>query len=913
MPPMDPARLRAFVPPALTLLAAMPATAAGTQAPHAAWRTLSTAHYRIHYPPFLSDWAQDVGSRIEGIHAQVVALVGYESPRPVQVLLVDPMGEPNGMALPLLPYPYVVLWATEPRSDDLHGNAFGTWTEELVSHEMTHIHHLLRPARARTVLDNLYGLPIGPLVLKCPRWITEGFATLAEGRITGTGRPHSALRATLIRQWARAGKLPSYWALDGTQGFLGGNMAYQVGSAYLEWLERQRPAQPEVLKNLWKHLASRRNRSFDEAFLATFGFSAVDGYQRFQAEAAHDALEWELRLKAQGLREGELFLRSGGGLRDLAVSPDGTRLLASLAARGQSGLRIWKLRDPDTASKPAKAAKLPKADPLNFVKDVAPESPARTPAAVLPALDHRTPHGAEWVDDATVRFQLKRADPEGTLRPRPALWRPGAGVDRAPATLPPARWRTLEPVHRGATWVLELEGRRVPLPGQAVGKAFLDEARGLLWAGCEVDGGVEVVKVPFTREGGVPAFQAAQAMTRTVGGAWNPAPSPDGKTLFFTTLDARGMEIRRLDLALPPLGSAPAPEPRFLTTDTVLPPPAEPAVLPRVAGPLPTTPYHAASNAWIQVASGATIAPSGTAWQVGLSGADLLGRLSWQALAGFGDDAGPRGAMAGFSSAAWAWQPAFTLFSVTARPSRQRFVPAAGDTRRQGAELSFTWEDRGEVPFWFSPVAASERVEPLDSGPARTRSLLGLRAGMEALWARGDWGVALRPNLQWFPGTTSGNRWNLLRAEVALRLENPVVPVTLRTSGGRIVQGGAGGEAFHLGGTATSLLPASLDCDRVEQAALPSRLATGDRFLRWRGEAGGALRAYLEGTALWAPGPGRPPFTRVAGLEFTLENPLGAAGEEFLRRMRIQAGFHRPLDGPMKGRSVGTLTLVMRP
>ena len=904
---MDPARRHALIPSALAVLAALPSTAAGIQAPNAAWRTITTAHYRIHYPPVLADWAQDVASRVEGIHAQVTSLVGYESPRPVQVVLVDPMADPNGMAVPLLPNPHVVLWATEPRSDDLLGNALASWTDELVSHEMTHIHHLMRPRRAQTVLDNLFGLPIGPLVLKCPRWVTEGYATLAEGRITGSGRPHSTLRAALIRQWARAGKLPSYGALDGTQGFLGGSMAYEVGSAYLEWLERQRPAQPEVLRNLWKQLASRRNRSFDEAFLATFGFSAVDGYQRFQAEAAHDALEWELRLKALGLREGELFLRSGGGLRDLAVSPDGTRLLASLEARGQSGLRIWKLQAPAVPKKPAKA------DPLNFVEDAAPESPARTPAASLPALDHRTPHRAEWVDDATVRFQLKRADAEGILHRRPALWHLGSGVDRAPGILPPARWRTLEPVRRGAVWVLELEGRRVALPGQAVGRAIVDEAKGLLWAGCEVDGGVEVVKVPFAPEGGVPVFQAAQVMTRTVAGAWNPAPSPDGRSLFFTTLDARGMEIRRLDLTLPPLGAAPAPEPRFLTTKTVLAPTAEPVALPRVPGPLPSAPYRAAANQWIQLGSGATVAPSGTSWQVGLAGADLLGRLSWQALAGFGDGAGPRGAVAGVSSAAWAWRPAFTAFSATARPSRQRFAPVAADTRRQGLELSLTWEDRGEVPFWFSPVAATERVEPLDSGPARTRSLLGLRAGMRALWARGPWGLALAPNVQWFPGTTAGNRWSLLRAEVALRLENPGVPVTLRISGGRIARGGAGDEAFHLGGASTSLLPASLECNQVEQPALPAHLATGDRFLRWRGEVGGALRAYVEGTALWEPGPGRPPFTRVAGLEYTLNTPLGSASEEILGRMRIQAGIHRPLDGVMKGRAVGTLTLLVRP
>jgi hypothetical protein len=336
-----------------------------------------------------------------------------------------------------------------------------------------------------------------------------------------------------------------------------------------------------------------------------------------------------------------------------------------------------------------------------------------------------------------------------------------------------------------------------------------------------------------------------------------------------------------------------------------------------------STPYRAADNTWLQLSAGAGLTPSGESWQVGLAGADLLERCSWQVLAGFGDGAGPRGAVAGLSSAAWSWKPSLALFSALERPSLQRFAPVQADRQRQGMELACTWNDQGETPYWFSPVAAWERVAALDApGGTANRGLLGLRTGLVATWARGAWGLSTTPILQAFEGLTSGgapnagdHRWRSLRAALALTLENPVLPLRLGASGGAIAQDGAAAspEAFHLGGTPTSLVPESLDADRVEQPALPAFLATGNRFFRWRAAAGGTVSAYLEGTALWQAGQDRPPYLRVAGLQVTWTNPLASASDQALRRMRLQLGVHRPLDGLMKDRTVGTFTLVIRP
>jgi hypothetical protein len=156
-------------------------------------------------------------------------------------------------------------------------------------------------------------------------------------------------------------------------------------------------------------------------------------------------------------------------------------------------------------------------------------------------------------------------------------------------------------------------------------------------------------------------------------------------------------------------------------------------------------------------------------------------------------------------------------------------------------------------------------------------------------------------------------RWTLLRPDLAIGLETPFLPFTLRTSAGFLHQGASGEEAFHLGGPITSLVPQSLDSDLIEQPALPARLAGGDRFFRWRGEAGGQIRVYLEGTQVWQAGLDRGPTLRVAGVQFTTDAPFGLPRDLLHKHLRLQAGLHRPLDGALRNRTVGTLTLLLRP
>ena len=907
---------------ALAALLATSSVLAGParQAPYAAWRTIRTAHYHIHYPPVLAAWAQEVAAQVEGIHAQVTALVGYASPKPVQVLLVDPMQAANGMAVPLLDQPFVMLWRTHPESDDTHAGAMTNWTEDVTVHEFAHIHHLTRAQNRPSILERLVGLPLGPLLFKAPRWVSEGYATLVEGKLTGSGRPHSATRALILRQWALQGKLPDYGALSSMDEFLGGNMAYMVGSAYLEWLERQRPQTPDILPRFWKQLASHKRRGFSASFLATFGFDPKDGYDRFRAELTHDALAWEGHLKAAGMREGEPFSRFPGKVEDLSLSPNGKQLLVRYAHKlSDSGLVIVDLaaKEPEPSARKKEEEAKDAKDP-NEVKDVNPEFPWWKGTRLLP-INGRLPERALWVDDRTICFELKRRDEEGVLTRQPALWQVGKGLELNPTKLPVAAAEVLRPVHRQGRWRLEYRGQAVPLPGQAIGRAWVDGPRRCIYTGCELEGTWNLMRVPFQEQDGKVQFGEPQRLTRTASALWNPAPTPDGKRLFFTRLDARGTEIRVMALDQPPLAVLQPTDPGFLTQGAILAPAPEADRLPAPGPVPPSVPYRGLDNQTLRQVASLVSAPQGFSYQIGVGGSDLLSRLSWMALAGVGDGAGPRGALLGISSTAWRWNPSFLAFSALERPSRQRFSPRALDRERRGAELALVLEDKGEVPFWVGAVAAGERVQHLREdqplGDANTRLLGGLRMGIRHLFSRGEWGLSTSLDTDLLTGrnqsTTHQESWNLQRGALAFQILNPAVPLVLKAESGRL--SGDAQERFQLGGLTTSLIPSSLDRNRVAQPALPAYEATGDRFVRYRAEVGVGLRAYVEHTALWTAGYARAPYQKMAGVEVDLgPDQLGGA-ETLLGKFHLNLGIHRPLSGLQKGRTIATFSLVLRP
>src|SRR5262245_29825695 len=402
------------------------------QSPAAAWRTIETEHFRVHFPAPFEGWARRAAASIEGIHARVTEFVGYKPDRPIDVVVEDPAAEANGAAFPFLDRPYIVLWTSPPEAESDIGDYTG-WIELLVTHEMAHIVHLVRPRNRPGFLEKTLRLPVGPLLLNSPRWVIEGYATVVEGALTGSGRPRSSYRAMILRRFAIDGKLPSYGALSGTGGFLGGSMAYLVGSAYLELLEAKEGE--GSLVRLWKRLASRRGGDFETAFRAIYGRSPADLYDRFRAELTAAAIAEEKRITAAGLFEGELWQRLEGGTLSPQVSPDGTRILARRdRRRGNSSLAVWTLEETAEEREAGERRRKSEAKRLEDVNE-APEKEIvprpRAPKWTLPRINGFSASNPRWMPDGRrILFSRRAPDEDGSLRWDLCLWEIEGGAVR---------------------------------------------------------------------------------------------------------------------------------------------------------------------------------------------------------------------------------------------------------------------------------------------------------------------------------------------------------------------------------------------------------------------------------------------------------------------------------------------------
>ena len=883
------------------------ARAERVQSPDARWKTIKTPHYRIHYPANpkggFEAFAMEVASKIERVHDVVVEWVGYEVKGPTDVVIQDPIMEANAAVDPQLKNPVILLYTTPPEPDSQIDH-YHDHIDMLLTHELAHLHHTGRPYDR---WSDGFLLRYGPITSRVPRFIIEGYATMLEGVITGAGRPRGAYRSAVIRQWALEGKLPDYDAASRGGGFRGGSMAYLLGSAYLEWLETQNAEEPGILKNFWKQLASKADTdtvtAYADSFKAVFGIAPKDSYDRWRAEITHDAIALEQSAKANNsIREGALVARFDGEITDLAVSPDGTKLMARVLAAPNPGIRIWDLSaPPDTGKKSASQQKTPEFTEPKLIKTIQRRN------GILPSR-------AWWTDNNQVAFELREPDGEGILKP--SFWVADLETGRIkPAAAPPAKTENNDFIRKeiGGVWNIV---RKLP------------------------DGG-------------------EQQITSTLSAAWQPAPAPDGKALYYVRLTATGCEIRRIDLTQPipeftPLQIAG----NTLTQGAIL-------SLPDTAGYLPQ-PDAAAFKAedysvWDSHSTGARagffIGPSSNSMQFGWGGSDVLNRLNWYAVAAFpvipdGNIArGPMGARFGAAYRGWRFAPSFQAFSSLEKPSHQKIAPVYGlDRNRIGAELAFTWRHQGMSPVYFRPFASWESINTVgaagradnidtiddadnadraDSGMSdANRFLAGTMVGFDFKRSRGNWGIDITSAFQGAVGSTKpdtgfdteeggGKSWNLVRFKARLDIKTPVIDgrllpgrgVRFLAEEGRLQGNYTALDAFRLGGQ-TSLVPPGLEFNRVSQPALPDYYQAGDRMraLRIDRDIVLGIRFYYEWATAWQSGVGSADYQRVWGFELSTEDIVSRSTGV----PTVNIGIHRPLDGPMKGKTVFTANLSFR-
>lgn len=950
---------------AAQLLSAAPLTAQYVTRPDLAWRTVKTEHFDIHYTAEVEAWALDLATRVESMREAVGALVGHAPTRRVTVLVDDPLNVPNGFALALIDSPVMFLFPTPP-SPSWSIGSYREWPEMLTVHEFAHLAHLTRPSRNPWERRLLTVLPfrLGPITRRAPSWVIEGYATLIEGRLTGSGRPHGVWRPAVIRQWALEGRLPSYQALDALGDFRGGEMRYLVGSAFLEWLVAREELGDTSLVHLWRRLTARESRTFAEAFAGVFGAPPDELYGRFVAEVTAQAVAVERAIGEEGGRDGELVQRFARETGPPSVSRDGRRLVLVVDAReGPSRVVVLETAE-DTAL--ARRVRERRAEILR-------RDPEDVPAVDRQPLPHRVlaslyPRGGRahleprFLGDGR-RVLVVRNEPlaAGGWRRDLFVWDTesgavrrvthGEGIARADPA-PDGAMAVAERCRGGHCDVVLVDLRsgdvRVLLAGSTRASYYrprfspdgrtvvVSEHRGGVWRLALVPasggeprvldaGGASRYDAAFLRDGrslvfiseraGVPNIETLSldapdampvALTDLTGAALAPEPAP-GDTVYFLRLSSRGFQLHRVraDASVslaprPPLPGSVVLARGVVATDTF--------AVGRVASPQ----SYGLGPRGFRLLPGSQASADGWGVLLSLGNFDPVGRFTVLAQAAAGSAAAWRGGALRASYRRWPVDLSGELFGGGDRPSRQdaeRIAPPDLDADYFGGALFAEWSARGTGRLTAARAGGSvHRVVPR-LGDEVTRALAVAELRQDRLQTPGLLAFTQSLAVQGTAGRTADAGWHRLRASGALG-------VTFRGRGlrgeaefARTSRDAPSFERVLVGGSAPLLFDEAILSQRLAMPAVPLRIVGGRQALTARLSIVGPM---VEPFA-WAAWGGEPlghPY-RVVGLEtreLTAPVPYARVPE-----LRIRTGVAYTLDSPERHRLRGYGTLVLRP
>jgi Tol biopolymer transport system component len=374
------------------------------------WQTFETENFRVHFTPEYRQWALSSAREMEVVRQLIKEQQGRVVAQKVDAYIVDPNNAANGFALPLSHRPYMALFATPAQSDSIIANSSG-WLQLLVLHEYVHLVHLAQKSRSkwRNNLANWYDL-YDASQINGERWVSEGYATLLESKLTGRGRLFNNQVEAIIQQFARQGALPTYQQLSSdNDSFMSGSMAYLVGVRYLKWLEENYGI--DTLDAVWTRWSAIEQRDFEEAFRGVFPDTAQNLYQRFVAEYTHKAMQHEAQLGAQS-NEGSrptLWLDLSGYVSDTSLSPQGDYIAIVESQRTDEGkttkLNIYKTSDNTKKAKEfGKRAKALLADDPQDIADTAPSVFTREVAYTLNQRNDRGIKNPRWLDNDTLIY-----------------------------------------------------------------------------------------------------------------------------------------------------------------------------------------------------------------------------------------------------------------------------------------------------------------------------------------------------------------------------------------------------------------------------------------------------------------------------------------------------------------------------
>ncbi|WP_394824133.1 hypothetical protein [Pendulispora albinea] len=282
-------------------LSALPRAARAANDPNLVWKTITTPHFRISYYSGEEELAKRLADQAEAIHYRLSPVINWSPAEKVEVAIFDQTDSANGFTS-IIPYNAIRLFVTAP--DDLSPlSDYDDWFETLFTHEYTHTLHIDQIRGLPALGNALLGKRFSPNQVQ-PRWFIEGLAVYEESKRTSGGR----LRSSQWQMFMRADVLENNVApLDvfsnTPRRWPQGNIWYLYGSFFLKWIQEQygEGVIREVIDDFGQQVIPLSvNRSLRRAIGKTY----EDLYPQWIASLQRDFGAQRDAIRARGLREG---------------------------------------------------------------------------------------------------------------------------------------------------------------------------------------------------------------------------------------------------------------------------------------------------------------------------------------------------------------------------------------------------------------------------------------------------------------------------------------------------------------------------------------------------------------------------------------------------------------------------------
>jgi Tol biopolymer transport system component len=540
------------------------------------WTTLETPHFLIHYHQGEAEIAKRVAIIAEDVHTRLVPRVKWEPKGRTHLVLVDAMDDTNGLTTPF-PYNHITLFITPPIGAPGFGTtAYDEWMRTLVTHEYTHILHLDMVHGPTDVLQYIFGRLYFPNLFE-PLWMIEGLAVYEETEQTSGGRGRSPGAEMVIRmavledkfpRLSQAAVFPDFWpsgqvpylfgegftrfiadkygrekladistrySYYGVPWFVDANSRWTLGAWYGdlwdEWHGKLKARYAKIREEL-----SARGLT-DSLTLTRRGYVNIspvfspDGKSIAYAVSNEDEFPGIYIMKADGTGDRKLVentTSSTSSGESIAWSPDGsgvyytkidvirnTGVYTDIYFYDMNRNREMRITDGLRARDPFPS---PDGRKLIFITNKLGMTRLAS-LDITTAKDHAVREAdVTWLSEETaVQYETPRYSPDGTLIVT-GVWQPGGYKD---------------------IWVLDSRGNRIE---ELMHDRAIDG--NATWS---PDGKVIYFSSDRTGIFNLYAFERATKkiyqITNVLGGAFSPVPSPDGKTLMFSSYSSAGYDI----------------------------------------------------------------------------------------------------------------------------------------------------------------------------------------------------------------------------------------------------------------------------------------------------------------------------------------------------------------------------------